>query len=182
VAAKPVVTDVISVIPNNEDKLKALNLLVLLLPIEHRNTYKLLLQFLLNVVKHENQNRMNMHNVAMITAPSFFPARLLLPKDNSSKLIMKQLSQEELAKHINGAAVCCVIMETMLRAGLNLWIIPSYLAHQAKEAQKRAQDKKDSGRDRDKRIPCGKTKLVRSSTQYEPGPINSPRIKKEFFI
>jgi hypothetical protein len=67
---------------------------------------------------------------------------------------MKQLSQEELAKHINGAAVCCVIMETMLRAGLNLWIIPSYLAHQAKEAQKRAQDKKDSGRDRDKRIVC----------------------------
>ncbi|RZC34941.1 rho GTPase-activating protein 18 [Asbolus verrucosus] len=171
-----------SMIPNNEDKLKALNLLVLLLPIEHRNTYKLLLQFLLNVVKHEKQNRMNLHNVAMITAPSFFPARLLLPKDNNSKLIVKQLSQEELAKHINGAAVCCVIMETMLRAGLNLWIIPRYLAHQAKEAQKRAQDKKDSSRDRDKRIPCGKTKLVRSSTQYEPGPINSPRIKKEFYI
>ncbi|XP_008193403.1 rho GTPase-activating protein conundrum isoform X1 [Tribolium castaneum] len=171
-----------SMIPNSEDKLKALNLLVLLLPIEHRNTYKLLLQFLLNVVKHEKQNRMNLHNVAMITAPSFFPARLLLPKDNNSKLIMKQLSQEELAKHINGAAVCCVIMETMLRAGLKLWLIPSYLARQAKEAQKRAQDKKDNSRDRDKRIPCGKTKLVRSSTQYEPGPINSPRIKKDLFI
>lgn len=65
---------------------------------------------------------------------------------------MKQLSQEELAKHINGAAVCCVIMETMLRAGLKLWLIPSYLARQAKEAQKRAQDKKDNSRD--KRIVC----------------------------
>ncbi|XP_063928262.1 rho GTPase-activating protein conundrum-like isoform X1 [Zophobas morio] len=169
-----------SLIPNNEDKLKALNLLVLLLPIEHRNTYKLLLQFLLNVIKHEKENRMNLHNVAMITAPSFFPARLLLPKDNSGKLI--QLTKEELTKRINGAAVCCVIMETMLRAGLKLWLIPPSLARQAKEAQKRAQDKKDGSRDRDKRIPCGKTKLVRSSTQYEPGPINSPRIKKEFYI
>lgn len=65
---------------------------------------------------------------------------------------MKQLSQEELAKHINGAAVCCVIMEIMLRAGLNLWLIPSTLARQAKESQKRAQDKKDNIKD--KRMVC----------------------------
>ena len=73
-------------------------------------------------------------------------------RDNSGKLI--QLTKEELTKRINGAAVCCVIMETMLRAGLKLWLIPPSLARQAKEAQKRAQDKKDGSRDRDKRIVC----------------------------
>lgn len=170
-----------SSIPNTEDKVKALNLLVLLLPIEHRNTFRLLLQFFLNIVIHEKQNRMNLHNVAMITAPSFFPPRLLLPKDND-KIIMKQLTKEELAKRINGAAVCCCIMETMLKAGEKLWNVPSYLAHQAREAQKRAQVRKDLSKDKDKRIRSGKTKLVRSSTQYEPGAMNVPKLKRDFYI
>lgn len=67
-------------ITNNDDKIRALNFLVLMLPIEHRNTYRVLLQFFLNIIKHVKENRMNLHNVAMITAPSFFPPRLLLPK------------------------------------------------------------------------------------------------------
>lgn len=65
---------------------------------------------------------------------------------------MKQLTKEELAKRINGAAVCCCVMETMLKAGEKLWVVPSYLAHQAREAQKRAQVRKDLGKDKDKRI------------------------------
>ncbi|KAJ8945595.1 hypothetical protein NQ314_009118 [Rhamnusium bicolor] len=202
----------LTAIPHTEDKVKALNLLVLMLPIEHRNTYRLLLEFFLNITSHEKQNRMNLHNVAMITAPSFFPPRLLLPKDND-KLIMKQLTKEELAKRINGAAVCCCIMETMLMAGKKLWTVPNYLAHQAREAQKRAQVRKDLSKDKDKRIVryiietilcgfggvgsranvrfnisssfsirSGKTKLVRSSTQYEPGAMNAPRLKRDFYI
>lgn len=67
-------------IPNNEDRVRALNLLVLMLPIEHRNTFRVLLDLFLNIIKNEKKNRMGLHNVAMITAPSLFPPRLLLPK------------------------------------------------------------------------------------------------------
>ncbi|CAH1103096.1 unnamed protein product [Psylliodes chrysocephalus] len=170
-----------SLITNTEDKVKALNLLVLMLPIEHRNTYRLLLEFFLNVVNNEKHNRMNLHNVAMITAPSLFPPRLLLPKDNN-KLILKHLSKEDLTKQIKDAAVCCCIVETMLKAGDKLWSVPDYLAEQAREAQKSAQIRRDLSKDKDKRIRSGKTKLARSSTQYESGNKNLPRIKRDFFI
>ncbi|CAG9816644.1 unnamed protein product [Phaedon cochleariae] len=174
-----------SAISNTEDKVKALNLLVLMLPIEHRNTYRLLLNFFLNIINHEKQNRMNLHNVAMITAPSLFPPRLLLPnfcfRDND-KIILKHLTKEDLNKQIKDAAVCCVIMETMLNAGDKLWSVPTHLADQAREAQRRAQIRKDLSKDKDKRIRSGKTKLVRSSTQYEPGAMNIPKFKRDLFI
>lgn len=163
-----------SMIPSREDQLTALNLLVLLLPVEHRNTFRALLQFCNNVIDHEEQNRMNLHNVAMITAPSFFSPRLLLLKENG-KLNIKSLPKEELLKHINGAAISCGIVELMLRSGNNLWMVPADLAQQAKDAQKRAQDRKDPGKE--KRFWYGKKKLQRSSTQYEPS-MAGPRIKK----
>ncbi|XP_066258922.1 rho GTPase-activating protein conundrum-like isoform X1 [Euwallacea similis] len=168
-------------ISNTEDKVRALNLLVLMLPIEHRNTFKVLLNFLLNIIRNEKKNRMGLHNVAMITAPSFFPPKLLLPKDNR-KLIDKHVTKEELAKQINGAAVCCRIMETLLKTGSSLFTVPERLASQAREAQRKAQVKKDMGKEKDRKIRSGKTKLVRSSTQYEPGAMNLPRIKKDFYV
>ncbi|KAF5272847.1 hypothetical protein FQR65_LT00443 [Abscondita terminalis] len=136
-----------SMIPSREDQLTALNLLVLLLPVEHRNTFRVLLQFCNNVIDHEENNRMNLHNVAMITAPSFFSPRLLLPKENG-KLNIKSLPKEELLKHINGAAVSCGIVELMLKSGNSLWMVPAELVQQAKDAQKRAQDRKDPGKDK----------------------------------
>ncbi|CAH0562543.1 unnamed protein product [Brassicogethes aeneus] len=134
-----------------DDKIRALNLLVLMLPVEHRNTCRLLIDLFVNIIKHEKQNRMNLHNVAMITAPSFFPPRLLLPKD-SNKVLSKQVNKEELHQHINGAALCCGIMETMLKTGLNLWMVPKQLACQARESQKRAQDRKDMSKEKDNKI------------------------------
>ncbi|KAL3289376.1 hypothetical protein HHI36_022809 [Cryptolaemus montrouzieri] len=156
-----------SLINNPNDTFKALNLLVLLLPVQHRRTFKLLLDFLLNVAKHEKFNRMNLHNVAMISAPSFFPPRFLLPKD--SRINVKEITREELVKQINGAAVCCSIMESLLQAGDKLWIVPVYLARQASETQKRAQQKKE--------LP-GKQKLTRSTTQYESSTNNTPKVMK----
>lgn len=166
-------------IPNIEDKVRALNLLVLMLPIEHRNTFRLLLQFFLKIIENESRNRMGLRNVAMITAPSFFPPKLLLPKDNRKHFDQK-VTNEELAKQINGAAVCCCIMETLLKTGDKLWTVPNYLVFQAREAQKKAQVKKDMGKD--KKLRSAKTKLVRSSTQYEPGAMNVPRMKKDFLF
>ncbi|KAF5294815.1 hypothetical protein FQA39_LY00299 [Lamprigera yunnana] len=163
-----------SMISSREDQMTALNLLVLLLPLEHRNTFRMLLEFYINVINHEEQNRMNLHNVAMITAPSFFSPRFLLPKENG-KLNIKSFPKDELVKHINGAAVSCGIVELMLRSCTHLWMVPGNLAQQAKDAHKRAEDRKDSGKE--KRFWNGKKKLQRSATQYEPS-MAGPHVKK----
>lgn len=139
-----------------EEQFKALNLLVLLLPVEHRNTFRLILQFCINVTQHEKNNRMGVHNVAMVTAPTFFSPRLFLPKFAVHELSFvflfkdilfrangkfnvkpKTMTREELLRYINGAAVCCCIVELMLQSGDSLWMVPADLAGQAKEAHSR---------------------------------------------
>lgn len=62
------------------------------------------------------------------------------------------MTKEELAKQINGAAVCCCIMETVLKAGKKLWTVPNYLASQAREAQRKAQVRKDLGKDKERKM------------------------------
>ncbi|XP_065166071.1 LOW QUALITY PROTEIN: rho GTPase-activating protein conundrum-like [Atheta coriaria] len=161
-----------SLIPDQEEKLRALNILVLLLPIEHRSTFHLLLEFLINIVAHEQFNRMSVHNVAMISAPSFFPPRLLGSKCKDDKT---PITKEQLTKEINDAAVCCNIMEILLKAADQLWMIPNELVEQAHEAQKRALDRKE-------KKARSKKKLTRSSTQYEPGAMLNPKIKREYIL
>ncbi|XP_025835593.1 rho GTPase-activating protein conundrum isoform X2 [Agrilus planipennis] len=155
---------------------KALNILVLLLPVEHRNTFRLLLNFLINVIKHEKENHMSLHNVAMVAAPSFFPPKLLLPKE--SKIQIKNVLKEDIEKHINDAAVCCCTMETLLKYGDSLWTVPIDLVNQAREAQKRVQNRKDK-RDYGRRNV--RKELQRSNTQYQPN-IISPRAKRDIFL
>ncbi|XP_050314256.1 rho GTPase-activating protein conundrum [Anthonomus grandis grandis] len=166
-------------IADSQDKRRALNLLVLMLPIEHRNTFRVILEFLLNVIENQSKNRMGLHNVATITAPSFFPPKLLLAK--TRKLLDNKMTPEERSKQLNVAANCVCIMETVLKTGQTLWTVPKNLAAQARQAQQKAQMKKDLGKEKDKKI-RSKTKLVRSSTQYEPGAMNLPRIKKDFLV
>lgn len=60
--------------------MRVLNLLILLMPIEQRNTFQLLQEFFIEVGKNENYNRMGRRNVAMIITPSFFPPKLFVPK------------------------------------------------------------------------------------------------------
>jgi len=62
------------------------------------------------------------------------------------------VTKEELAKQINGAAVCCRNMEILLTAGSKLWTVPAYLAFQAREAQRKAQVKKDIGKEKERKI------------------------------
>lgn len=61
------------------DTVRALNLLVLLLPTENRATLRALLEFMSRLVeyqqRHDLENKMTEHNVAMIIAPSLFPPR-----------------------------------------------------------------------------------------------------------
>lgn len=64
----------------------------------------------------------------------------------------KHVTKEDLFKQINGAAVCCCVMESILTAGFKLWTVPSSLANQAREAQKRAQVRKNlNNKEKDKR-------------------------------
>lgn len=146
-------------IPDVKDKAKALNLLVLMMPVEHRHTFRMLVHFFLEVIKNEEHNRMGLRNVAMITAPSFFPQRLL----TNAKYVFgfyvyffnKRYYQclfcrdpNNLEKQVKDAAISYEVMELLLRMGDNMWWVPKDLARQALEAQQRAQDRRESNKDK----------------------------------
>lgn len=97
----------------------ALNLLVLLLPIEHRCTLKAVIKFLRSIVENEASNKMSIHNVAMIVAPSLFPPRYVYPRDRA-----------DLSAQVNMAAICCQATEALLVNGNKLWYVPNELLHQ----------------------------------------------------
>ncbi|KAK0083520.1 hypothetical protein PV325_008674 [Microctonus aethiopoides] len=106
-------------VKNPNDLSYSLNLLVLLLPVEHRCTLKALLIFFKLVVDNQNSNKMSMHNVAMIVAPSLFPPRYIYPRDRS-----------DLTAQVNMAAVCCQVTEALLNNIDKLWDVPSNLIGQ----------------------------------------------------
>lgn len=97
----------------------ALNMLVLLLPIEHRCTLKALVKFFKLVVENQSSNKMSIHNVAMIVAPSLFPPRYIHPRDHS-----------DLTAQVNMAAICCQVTEALLVNADKLWYVPKELLNQ----------------------------------------------------
>ncbi|XP_031847776.1 rho GTPase-activating protein conundrum isoform X2 [Nomia melanderi] len=97
----------------------SLNLLVLLLPIEHRCTLKALTTFLKLVVENQASNKMSIHNVAMIVAPSLFPPRYVHPRDRT-----------DLTAQVNMAAICCRVTEALLSNAEKLWYVPNDLINQ----------------------------------------------------
>ncbi|XP_017764699.1 PREDICTED: rho GTPase-activating protein 18 isoform X1 [Eufriesea mexicana] len=97
----------------------ALNLLVLLLPIEHRCTLRAVIKFLRSIVENEASNKMSIHNVAMIVAPSLFPPRYIYPRDRT-----------DLSAQVNMAAICCQATEALLVNANKLWYVPNELLNQ----------------------------------------------------
>ncbi|KAK9299250.1 hypothetical protein QLX08_007622 [Tetragonisca angustula] len=97
----------------------ALNLLVLLLPIENRCTLRALVKFFKLVVENQGSNKMSIHNVAMIVAPSLFPPRYVHPRDRA-----------DLTAQLNMAAVCCQATEALLVNANKLWYVPNELLNQ----------------------------------------------------
>ncbi|XP_076381094.1 rho GTPase-activating protein conundrum isoform X3 [Megalopta genalis] len=104
---------------DRRDLSHALNLLVLLLPIEHRCTLKALATFLKLIVENQTSNKMSIHNVAMIVAPSLFPPRYVHPRDRT-----------DLTAQVNMAAICCRVTEALLGNTEKLWYVPSDLTNQ----------------------------------------------------
>ncbi|CAG5124267.1 unnamed protein product [Candidula unifasciata] len=110
----------ISSIPKILEQLKALNLLILLLPNEHRNTLKVLLQFLRNVVSQSNYNKMGLKNVAMIMAPNLF----LAPSSGN-----KDKEKINLELELKKAAETSTIVKMLVHYQDVLWTIPpSFIA------------------------------------------------------
>lgn len=142
-------------LPDWDAQSKAMNLLVLLLPVEHSGTLRILVSFLKSVIENEPYNKMSLHNVAMIIAPSLFPPTYMqshLGKDSA-----------DITGQIRLAAKCCHLVEMMLQLGLELWRIPSNLWTQLHTVKK---------------IHKGRKELHRSNTHYEPS--NSNRVYKDF--
>ncbi|KMQ93352.1 rho gtpase-activating protein 18 [Lasius niger] len=106
-------------VKNPNDLVYSLNLLVLLLPVEHRCTLEALLNFLKLVIENQASNKMSIHNVAMIVAPSLFPPRYIHPRDRT-----------DLTAQVNMAAICCQITEALLNNVDKLWYVPTELLNQ----------------------------------------------------
>jgi len=106
-------------VKNPNDLVYSLNLLVLLLPVEHRCTLEALLNFLKLIIENQTSNKMSIHNVAMIVAPSLFPPRYIYPRDRA-----------DLTAQVNMAAVCCQMTEALLNNIDKLWYVPTELINQ----------------------------------------------------
>ncbi|PNF26598.1 Rho GTPase-activating protein conundrum [Cryptotermes secundus] len=101
----------------------ALNLLVLLLPAEYRSTLRAVFRFLARVVQNQKHNKMSLHNVAMIIAPSLFRPQYVHPTDKGN-----------LRAQVEMAEICCQLTEQMLEFGEKLCIVPESLVRQIRRA------------------------------------------------
>ncbi|KAJ1532261.1 hypothetical protein ONE63_000877 [Megalurothrips usitatus] len=119
---------------------RALNLLVLLLPAENRATLKVLVDFLNRVVKNQETNKMSLHNVAMIAAPSLFPPRYV----ESAAAASSGNDKASLSSQVSLAAVCCQVSEGLLQAGEGLWMVPSALVGQVRRSNEQDRQRRQA--------------------------------------
>ncbi|XP_039495438.1 rho GTPase-activating protein conundrum isoform X3 [Drosophila santomea] len=110
------------------DKVNALSILCHLLPPENRNTLRSLLSFFNYIINLKDINKMNVHNVATIIAPSLFPPRYIHPTDKNS-----------ISEQVTMAAQCCHLTNILILRGESLFQVPNNLIM---ESQKTIMGKK----------------------------------------
>lgn len=108
------------------DQAKALAIICQMLPHENRNTLRSLLRFLNYVIDQKEMNKMNLHNVATIIAPSFFPPRFVHPIDKNS-----------IEDQVKMAAQCCRLTNVLITRGESLFQVPNNLIEESKASNKR---------------------------------------------
>ncbi|XP_017463268.1 PREDICTED: rho GTPase-activating protein 40-like, partial [Rhagoletis zephyria] len=108
------------------DQSKALAIICQMLPHENRNTLRSLLRFLNNVIEQKEYNKMNMHNVSTIIAPSFFPPRYIHPIDKNS-----------IEEQVKMAAQCCRLTNMLITRGESLFQVPNCLIEDSKSSKTR---------------------------------------------
>ncbi|XP_037819778.1 rho GTPase-activating protein conundrum [Lucilia sericata] len=113
------------------DQAKALAIICQMLPHENRNTLRTLLHFLNNVIEQKDLNKMNLHNVATIIAPSFFPPRFVHPIDKNS-----------IEDQVKMAAQCCRLTNVLITRGESLFQVPNNLIEESKSSNKTRQGKR----------------------------------------
>ncbi|XP_046362909.1 rho GTPase-activating protein 18-like [Haliotis rufescens] len=101
------------------EQLRCLNLLVLLLPDEHRETLRVLLRFLRKIVSSSKDNKMSLSNVAMIMAPNLF----LGPATRNKSL---SIEQKELSKAHGTSS----IVKMLIHYQEELWTVPPSFVRQ----------------------------------------------------
>lgn len=84
-----------------------------------------LLSFFKLVVDLQSFNKMSIHNVATITAPSFFPPRFVHPTDKN-----------DISAQVRMAAQCCHLTNVLIAQSDNLWMVPQRLIDEAKKISK----------------------------------------------
>ncbi|GIY59600.1 rho GTPase-activating protein 18 [Caerostris darwini] len=119
-------------IPNVQDQINTLNLLVLALPDCHRELLQELLYFLAKVVEEEDVNRMSIGNVAMIVAPNLFPPPRL--KKGNHK-------QNDIAAEVTVAAMSSKVTQLLIKYGNFLGAVPPELLAQARLQNRRSSNK-----------------------------------------
>ncbi|XP_028405819.1 LOW QUALITY PROTEIN: rho GTPase-activating protein 18-like [Dendronephthya gigantea] len=124
-------------IQDRVQQLQALNLLVLLLPVAHRDTLQLLLLFLCRIISKQKENKMDLNNVAMIMAPNLF-----LSTGNKSGATLREV---EMAKGtIN-------IVRMLIKYHAILWTVPSFMVRQVRflyEVEQSGKAKEGKGKKR----------------------------------
>ncbi|EEB18162.1 conserved hypothetical protein [Pediculus humanus corporis] len=119
----------------DENKRKtALNLLILLLPKENQSTLRYLFQFLIKVSRLEEYNKMGIHGIATILAPSLFPPRFV------------RLSKDDMASQVKSAEICIELTEILLSYGESLWVVPKYLVSQLRSLNQTRQERKENNK------------------------------------
>ncbi|PVD32686.1 hypothetical protein C0Q70_08131 [Pomacea canaliculata] len=124
-------------IPSTLEQLKSLNLLILLLPVEHRDMLRVLLQFLRNIVAHSDQNKMGLNNISMIIAPNLFLAPTLKGKSKAEGPL-------ELHKATNTSN----IVKMLIHYQNVLWTIPSSFVAQVRHQYKTEMNRRIRGEKR----------------------------------
>lgn len=98
------------------DQIRALSILCQMLPHENRNTLRSILRFLNSIIDLKDVNKMNLHNVSTIIAPSFFPPRYIHPIDKNS-----------IAEQVKMAALCCRLTNVLITKGESLFQVSDNL-------------------------------------------------------
>lgn len=128
------------------DQMRALSILCQMLPHENRNTLRSILRFLNSIIDLQDINKMNLHNVSTIFAPSFFPPRYIHPTDKNS-----------IAEQVKMAALCCRLTNVLITRGEGLFQVPNHLIAESRN-QKARQGKRGHRR-------VGKTSLLHPSAK-----------------
>ncbi|XP_071042127.1 rho GTPase-activating protein 18 isoform X2 [Parasteatoda tepidariorum] len=119
-------------IPNVQDQMNALNLLMLALPDPHRELLQELLYFLTKVIEEEDSNRMSLSNVAMIVAPNLFPPPRLKKGHHKSN---------DLATEVTVAALSSKVTQLIIKYSNFLGVVPPELLAQARLQNRRSANK-----------------------------------------